>query len=60
MMHVVKPLEVLALPLEHEIAGKPLAAEKLFIVCIVKVLYYAITPWFPHGDEDRLNAEVET
>ena len=60
VMHVVKPLKVLALPFEHDIARKPLAAEKFLIVCIVEVLYYTITPWFAHRDKDRMNAEVET
>jgi len=59
-MLVVKLLEILALPLEQGIACEPLAAEKLFVICIVEALYYAIAPRLSNRDKYWLNAEVES
>lgn len=55
MMLVMKPLKIFALSLKSRIAWKPLSAEELPVVCIVKALNDAISPWFPDGNEHRCN-----
>jgi len=53
MMLVMKSLEILALPLERCITGKPLPPIKIFVVGIIETLDHAVPPWLFDRDEYR-------
>jgi len=57
-MPVVIGLKILALPLEIQIAMKPLAAEKLFVVGVVEFFNHTISPGFANGYKHRLNTKM--
>ena len=58
-MLVMKPLKTLTLPFQHRITCKPLAPEKLLVICIVEFFNYAVTPGFTKRNKNGLNAKVK-
>lgn len=60
MMLIMKRLKILTLPFQMCIAVKPLAAEKLFAIGVVKMFYTAIFSRLTDGNKHRLNAIIKT
>lgn len=60
MMFVMKSLEILALPLQRCITGKPLPPVKIFIVGIIETLDHAVTPGLFDRDKYRGHPIVQT
>jgi len=60
MVHVMKSLKMLALPLERRITEEPLPVKEFFIIRIVKALYYSVTPRFSDWYKHWLDAIKQT
>ncbi len=58
-MLVMKSLKILTLSFQHRITFKPLSAEKLLVISIVKLFNYAVTPGFTRWNKNRLNTKVK-
>jgi len=59
VMGVMKPLKIFTLPLQTQIALEPLAPEKLFVVCIVKVFNNSVPPRFSDRNKNRVNIKEQ-
>jgi len=59
MMQVVKPLKVLALPLEGLVAMKPLTAKEFAVVRVIKSFNRPISPGLANGNENGLDPVVQ-
>jgi hypothetical protein len=56
---VVEALKIFALPLQRRITWKPLSPKEFFIVSVIELFNYTVSPGFSNWNKDRLNTKIQ-
>lgn len=60
MLLVVEALKILTLPLQRSVTWEPLSPEKFFIVRVIELFNYTVSPRFCDWNKYRLNTKIQT